>query len=394
MTKNIGKKKIIEDVVEKLSGTIWNGVDKSIYDENGILIKKQSSEINTRAAKEAKINLLKHFLDTNKSDYLILFEDDILIHKNFYDYFYQTLNFANIHKFKLIYFGVSCYVPSKNNENLSINIIPSTNYRFSGAYGVIIHKSVMQTIISKSNDPFLLNKPFDVYSLGHIQLSYPNECFICDPQIVIPIISSSDIRQPREQDAFWNLCHIQKENYVSYKSIPMYILTDNNEEKIRRFIEMLTMLIPYVIPIFIYTHENTVQKLYHTIYTTIQVNSLDEKNISTIIHDKMYILTNIYVNWTTYIGNIFNRKNNISYKISNCPLCHTTNDIICNNDILNGFKYIQNDGEVIMEETKDLYYVYGCHIDRNQNMHDSFSFHRENTAHAYSREKKITKTYV
>ena len=60
MKKNFGKKKIIEDIIKNLSGSVWEGVDKSSY-ANNILVKKRDSITNTRAAKEAKINLFKYF---------------------------------------------------------------------------------------------------------------------------------------------------------------------------------------------------------------------------------------------------------------------------------------------------------------------------------------------
>lgn len=170
MEKNIGKKILMRNFISQLNGNIWNGIDKSIYDENNLLLSVPTQQIKTRCAKEAKINLFNYFLTHTTYNYLILFEDDIMIHNDFFTHYKQVIDFANTHKFKLIYFGVSCHVPVESKSSFSINVLPKTSYRYSGAYGVIIHRSIMKSLINRSNDPFLYNKPFDIYSLGHIQL--------------------------------------------------------------------------------------------------------------------------------------------------------------------------------------------------------------------------------
>lgn len=396
MEKNIGKRKSIEELVTNLSGTIWNGVDNSSYDEHGILLKINGHDINTRSAKEAKLNLFNYFLSSCTQDYLVLFEDDIVVHKKFYEHYQQVITFANINKFKLIYFGVSCNVPKINNNNnnnnesnnLTISLLPKTNYRFSGAYGVIIHRSVLKSIISKSNDPFLFNKPFDIYSLGHIQLSYPDECFICDPQIVIPMITISDIRDPRDQDLFWNYCHINPDEYMLYDSYKnsvtrkMYILADQNKEKLKQFVIHLAMLIPYVDPIFILEKQNDTKfftELYGKIYKTIVIDDITPNALHQLITNEKYILTNIYVNWTKNVNIIFNdieSNSNITYNIKTCPKCsfnidNNKNTTDVNQKILNGFTIInnKNNKNIITKEIEELFYVTVCKNMNNMKMH-------------------------
>ena len=44
MPKNIGKRLWIKDIAKNLSGTIWNGIDKNIYDKKGVLLQTLKQE--------------------------------------------------------------------------------------------------------------------------------------------------------------------------------------------------------------------------------------------------------------------------------------------------------------------------------------------------------------
>lgn len=355
--KNIGKKLFVNDIIKKLSGQFWEGVDKSIYDEHGILLQIFGHDINTRAAKDAKINLFKHFLTQSNtkniaSEYLVLLEDDICIHENFDVYYKQVIQFAHTHKFKLIYMGVSCKVSlpeKKENDIFTIERLPSVSYSYSGAYGVIIHKSIMKSIISRANDLYLYNKPFDIYSLGHIQRCYPDECFICDPQIIVPDITSSDIREYCDQEIFWSCCHIDKKNYVIPKRIPMYILTDGSKIKHDIMNVLVRMFTPYIIPIYVFVNDTR----------------NDTNNFQQSIEHTEYIMTNIYTNWTKNVGVIFEEAINlnmtVSFDIDSCQMCQNKlSSIIINPQILNGFTIIKPNTPTRNMKTKEIFNTSKC----------------------------------
>lgn len=349
MKKNVGKRSLIEPIVTKLGAVIWDGIDKSLYDNNGKLISLCKMEDRTRAAKEAKIELLKYFLKNCNQNYLILFEDDIILHKKFYKYFNCLIQYANSYeqsksnKFKLIYMGVSCYVhEQQNNCHFEIRELPQTRYRYSGAYGVVIHRSIINSIIRKSNDSFLYNRPFDIATLGHIQLSYPNECFICSPQLVIPNITISDIRNPRSQNIFWSLCHIDEAQYVFHKSIPLFVLSDDSELLIDKFISLLTIFVPYVHPVFICTNNNNIiASKYENAYEVIYLSDFSHNAIKDVLDTQTeYAITNIYVNWTKNIHNIFDGNTNIKYIIHDKS--QILNNFLTKIDIFCGIIIIHN----------------------------------------------------
>lgn len=383
MDKNVGKRTIINNMIMRLGGRIWDGVDLSTYDTNGILLKMPTMIDKTRAAKEAKLNLLTYFINHCSDDFLVLFEDDVILHHNFYNYFDQIIHFAEHNKFKLIYMGASCRIDKVHTifdtQNLAIMKLPIMKYRISGAYGIIIHKSIMQTMIRHSNDPFLYKKPFDIYTLGHIQMRYPEECFICEPQIVIPNITISDIRGPRMQNNFWECCNIDKYNYLLNPSLPMYILMDMNEKKIQQFLMLISMFIPYIRPIFVYSNneknlnKTLLSRICCDAYELSGVSDFSEENINQIINYEKYALTNIYVNWTNRIGNIFTSDHNTKYNISLCPRCSAFN-IKQNNQIdfriLNDLLIITNASQnVETVSNENLFYSINCQTDMEGNMH-------------------------
>lgn len=371
MEKNVGKRTMLKKIIETINSAhdtpvdviVWNGVDKSIYDANGILLNSFGHDVKTRAAKEAKLKLFQYFLDNCQQKYLVLFEEDIILHKNFCDYYKNVIDFANNTEFKLIYLGVSCSCSKEpySENTLKIQFLPQNGYRYSGAYGVIIHRSILQSLINRSNDPTLYNRPFDVYTLGHVQARFPKDCYICQPQLVVPDISISDIRNPRSQNAFWELCHVNKSEYILPQSIPMYVLTDTNEQKIKQFIGIVSMFIPYVIPIFVCDNDNEViEKTYGDVYNVIHVSSVSAtENVDEIIDNDKYVLTNIYVNWTKNITNIFDTTENIKYDISHCPRC--SNNI--SSPILNGLTIVNNKNtDIHIGHNKELFYSIGCKI--------------------------------
>lgn len=370
MQKDIGRKKWIDPLCQKLGGTIWNGIDVATYDDHGILIKSCDIHVATRAAKCAKIKLFEHFLLTSPHQYLILFEDDIIIHKKFYEYYDLAIKFANTNDFKLIYFGVSSGLIPESTSSLIIKPLQQRGYRYSGAYGVIIHRSIINKLILRSNDPTLLMKPFDVYSLGYIQECYPSLCFVCHPQIVIPDITTSNIRDPRNQHLFWKMSHLIMDDYIIPSQLPMFILTNTNERYIRRFIKLLQMFVPYVKPIFMGIQiPECVQNVFESIiipsYNNDIITSTIQSHIKNIKSNGSYILTNIYTNWTSDINteNIFNIDASTSFIIDICPRCKSLNnkEQICDINMLNGFQIIISGiNNVIKKQTNKIYNVSVC----------------------------------
>ena len=252
MKKDAGRYEYIRPHVKRLNGQIWEGIDPTEIDKEGYGIKFPDKISGTISAKLAKLKLFEHFIKNNKNEYLILFEDDIMFHKQFYNYIDQINDFLTKTKPKLLYFGVSSDIKSSGNEfsikklfekkgnNDEINFVAH-----SGAYGVCINRNILQFIILRIKNPTLKEKPFDMSCLGQIQRIYSNECYITDPPLLIPYIKSSNIRENRNQSQLTKLIKVNMNIYQQPLEYPIFVEVIDKESFL-----IFDKLIKCVIPIF------------------------------------------------------------------------------------------------------------------------------------------------
>lgn len=97
----------------------------------------------------------------------------------------------------------------------------------------------------------------DIYGYDKIRRLYPESSYICVPHLVIPSVSSSNIRNYKDPKRFALYTGWDLNDYCVTDGISMYIYCDNansnmNVAKIERFIDLLTTLQPVVDPYFIY----------------------------------------------------------------------------------------------------------------------------------------------
>ena len=239
LKKDIGRFKLIEPLRKKLNGNYWNGEYIVPCDELGNNLQSITPEQGTYAAKIAKIKMFKNFLENSDDDYITVFEDDIICHKDFMKN-WAKLNKLMTHnkKWKLIYLGVSSSLRISEPNSLDLINLPLDKI-YTGAYGFILKRELIQEVINKASDLLLKYEPFDYTCLGHIQKKYNKNCFITNPQLLIVDVSGSNIRHNRKQEEFiknmgWNI-----KNYDIPIKIPYFILTNNNITKLDRFIKQL-----------------------------------------------------------------------------------------------------------------------------------------------------------
>lgn len=250
MKKDAGRHEHIRTHVKRLNGQIWEGIDPTEIDKEGYAIKFPDKISGTNAAKMAKLKLFEYFLKNSKNEFLILFEDDIMFHKQFYNHLEEINDFLIKTKPKLLYFGVSSDVAATSEKftikklidkkELDINFIPH-----SGAYGVCINRNIIQFLILRIKNPTLKDKPFDMSCLGQIQRIYSNDCFITDPPMIIPYIKSSNIRENRNQNQLTKLIKINMNIYQQPLEYPLFVEIIDQDSFIT-----FDKLIKCIIPIF------------------------------------------------------------------------------------------------------------------------------------------------
>lgn len=350
LKQDIGRLHWINNFISKINGKIWNGVFAMPIDKNGYILNTISPEEGTQCAKQAKINLFEHYLSTSKEPYLIVFEDDIIWHTNFFN-LWKELNviIKNNIDWKLLYLGVSSNLEMKPNNELHIRNLP-TDKIYTGAYSFIIKREMVKIALERAKDMMLKYKPFDVTCLGYLQQKYSKQCFITNPQLILADVSGSNIRHNRKQEIFnknmgWNI-----NDYYLPNKIPFVIICNNNRIKLKRTIKLCGYYFPLIQPIIIHMEKNTTAEILKELdnfklkgipHINIKNNYIDSLvKILQNLDCKYYVLTNTNISWSVNEDiNIFNIANDllqtfdvIKFNTNLCKKCNV-NVLMHNNKI-------------------------------------------------------------
>ena len=134
---------------------------------------------------------------------ILVFQDDLLFHKNFEEEFLKIPE--RIPKnWKLLYLGAT-----QHNWN---HVEYRSKYYFpmgtaDGAFAVAIHHSIFRELM---NEITKFDMPFDSGPLKTIQRHYGRQCIVLQPNLTIADIRDSDLRNARDIEVYsqkfrWNL---------------------------------------------------------------------------------------------------------------------------------------------------------------------------------------------
>lgn len=368
MEKDVGRYTHFKSLHNILGGNIWKGKCVVPTDKKGYILNKPTQAMCTQAAKEVKVEIFNHFLQNNEKDtHLVIFEDDLIWHKDFENNFRLILdNIKYMSEWKLIYLGVSSSVDYDHKKD-RINIKGSNSIYLSalnvdikiytGAYGVIINKSILHELLNRAAIPELNGKPFDATCLGYIQKKYQGQCFLSHPQQILADVSGSNIRDNRDQKKFNEKMNWNIKEYIIPTKIPFLILVDNNVSRIKRFIYQCNCLTPVIQLHLILTTKpstemidfilkckkngvtssvlqyNKNRDINYILKHHIITNNLVKKN-----EYKAMFITNSYVSWNNSIkedtfSNILNILNSgaidgILWELTYCDRCNNHKKII------------------------------------------------------------------
>ena len=219
LNHDIGRKYYIESLKLPFDYELVDGVLKLDYDR--YKTDKISEEIATRGTTESHIKCLRKGLDNNE-DYTIILEDDIILHSNFEYFFNQVIDFIEHNTFKLFYLGFSSKMDLEN-KTFKIKELPDDRV-YTGGYGYIINNSLIPEILEMAEQT---HQPFDWYCLGYIQRKYYGQVFYTDPPLIITDVSTSNIRNDRDNDDFSLKMNWKLSLYNLSKTIPVFVMTDN-----------------------------------------------------------------------------------------------------------------------------------------------------------------------
>lgn len=131
---------------------------------------------------------------------ILIFEDDVLLCKDFNQKFIQKI--SKLPNWKVLYLGASQWVWNDLKFIEDFYLADKTDSTFAYALDQSVYDDFLQT----SN---IKNRPID-NKLFDIQEKYQGQCFVSFPNLVIADVSSSDIRNSRENQTHrvkmkWNL---------------------------------------------------------------------------------------------------------------------------------------------------------------------------------------------
>jgi glycosyltransferase involved in cell wall biosynthesis len=144
-------------------------------------------------------SLLQHALESNLRRILIL-EDDVLLCHDFQSRFGQWIE--RVPKdWKLLQLGASQY-----NWNSAGDLVQAAAKGFytpqvidtCGSFAIAIDHAIIQQLLEQLR---LMDSPFDFITLGKIYQTHPSHCFVAYPNLVVPDVSTSSIREGRDQVA-------------------------------------------------------------------------------------------------------------------------------------------------------------------------------------------------
>lgn len=128
---------------------------------------------------------------------ILILEDDITLANNFEDKLSKLLN--NISKdWKLIHLGASQY----NWDNIDIEVAKEKGYYHAkriatcGSFAMAISANIYDQILIENS---YLESPFDLLPLGNIYKGNPDKCYVAYPNLALPDVRSSNIRDGRNQ---------------------------------------------------------------------------------------------------------------------------------------------------------------------------------------------------
>ena len=162
----------------------------------------------------------------NNLDNILIFDDDVILHKNFncliVDYLYY------INKYKVINLGNSEFCAkdlidfNKINDNLSYyNCTDLTD----GSFAVAVHNSIYSELLQLIRR---FNAPLDTGCLRDLYIKYPNECYSCSPNISIAWVGKNGIHNKKDMyktaiKLNWNLNNYNWFPYYNEKILLFYI---------------------------------------------------------------------------------------------------------------------------------------------------------------------------
>ncbi|RYM34013.1 glycosyltransferase [Brumimicrobium glaciale] len=174
------------------------GSFKHFHEYDNIEKNRGSKFIESPGALGVIQSYISILLDAKSKGYesILVFEDDAILVDNFESKlkdFFEAID----SNWKLLLLGASQYSWDKIPENSERKgYYHPINLETCGAFALGIHKSVYDELIEVQS---YFDAPFDHIPIGSLYKKYQKQCFVSFPNICVPNVTSSTIREERDQ---------------------------------------------------------------------------------------------------------------------------------------------------------------------------------------------------
>lgn len=179
--------------------------------------------------------IIKDALKNNYEKILIL-EDDVILDDNF-EHKFESLIRAVSNDWRVIQLGASQYDWSSVDDKKSLDqgFYFPRRIHTCGSFAIGLHKDVLGLLYDAIN---CYESPFDVLPLGEIYEKFLGKCYVSYPNIVMPDVTSSNIRDGRNQYDHSKKMRWKIENFNFPQPKPLVKFLLKSLHNYKKFIEL------------------------------------------------------------------------------------------------------------------------------------------------------------
>ena len=170
--------------------------------------------------------------DAIKNNYnnIIIFEDDIILHKKFHEKFE---NIGDLERFDILMLGASDFSFNKKHKNAcNHNIVYKPHINLLGAHAVLYSQRGLKEMYRKRiTSPTYFDANLERF-LGIFEDSF----LICFPNLVVSELSTTNlghnfgVTNPVKESIYYKKCFSNKFNFNDYNFIYLLIFSNNNHK--------------------------------------------------------------------------------------------------------------------------------------------------------------------
>lgn len=187
---------------------------------------------------------------------IAVFDDDVFFTNDFIVRLKETIDILN-NDYKIIMLGASEYM-YQDEKDFYLEVKDKKLYhpipgRTLGSFGALYDRSIYDDVLGGIDSNL---GTFDNVVLGHIFSKYNQDCYVVNPNICVPSIEESDIRNDnREQYTHANKMHWNIDNFSKWSKKPHFTLIVSSRSQIDEIEKLDLKLKAYDLNVFYFSKD-------------------------------------------------------------------------------------------------------------------------------------------